>query len=157
MEHPIVIVNLIIQNYLMSWFMAGYIFRLSPGIKHLQFGLFGGLLVYATRSLVRLAGLPIGINTLITLILSIPIYKAIFKIKNWKEPSLISVLAYIMVLFIEILTSKFSLNLFHTTPDLVLSNPTLHFKLLALQNLWIFLFAILIIGINMLLGIRKEK
>lgn len=155
MEHPAILINIIVQNFLMSWFIAGYIFRFSPSKKHLQFGLFGGLLVYITRGIIRILGLPVGINTFITLVLSIPIFKVIFKIKNWKEPALISVLGYMMILFIEILTLGFSLSLFNATPDFMLKNPSIHIKVIIIQNIWILLFILLVRITHQL--IRKWK
>lgn len=142
MEHPAILVNLILQNFLMSSFVAGYIFRFSFVKKHMLFGLCGGLMVYLVRGVIRLISAPIGINTLLTLVFSIPLYKTIFKIDNWKEPTLISVLTYIMVLFVETLTLGYSLSLFNTSPDAVLSTPSLHFKLSFLQNIWVLLFVV---------------
>lgn len=150
MEHPVISFNLIVQNLLMSWFIAGYIFRLSPGIKHIQVGLLGGILVYVVRGLIRILGLPIGVNTLITLVLSIPIYKFVFKIDNWKEPALISVLAYITVVFVEILTFGFSLSLFNVTPDEMLVNPSIHFKIGLIQNIWVLVFILMIRMANLI-------
>lgn len=143
MEHPVILLNIMVQNFLMSWFIAGYIFRLSPGIKHFQIGLFGGVLVYTTRGLIRILGLPIGINTFITLIMSIPIYKLIFKINNWREPALISVLGYMVVVFVEILTLGFTLDLFNVSLDMMLTQSSIHIKVLTIQNIWVLVFILL--------------
>lgn len=143
MEHPIIFLNIIVQNFLMSWFIAGYIFRLAPIIKHVQVGLFAGVLVYITRGIIRLLGLPIGINTLITLVLSIPIYKRIFKTQNWREPALITVFGYIMIAFVEILTLGYSLDLFNATADMMLTQTSIHIKIVTIQNIWVVFFILL--------------
>lgn len=144
MEHPVILLNLIFQNFLMSWFVAGYIFRLSPSKKHIHIGLFGGILVYITRGIIRLLGLPIGINTLITLVLSIPIYKVIFKINNWREPAIISILGYMIIVFVEILTLGFTLGLFNANVDMMLTNASIHIKVLTIENFWVLLFLLLV-------------
>lgn len=153
-ENPMILIGGFIESFIIA-LLGGLIFNVASLNQFTKFAVINSLCVYLSRALILgVFGLSLGVNTIISFLLAIVIFKYVFNIK-WLLSTLIAIISYFAIIASEILFAQNTLSILNTTLNKMLNNTIIHNEFILINAMPIFIFACVIWMINKITN-RKE-